>query len=293
MVGDGSDISNMKILMQNLEQWAMVKGDRYDDIETLYREVIKQYSRYLNHVASYIGGIEYFEVRQGDGQKTGKVYTPRAKQKETVAWLLNQMRTFSSWLNPTDMIGKFEMNLDFNDKLYKRTINSIYNPAALYRIKESGMVDAKTNYTVETYLNDVAQMLFKAPVAGKLSESEQRLQAEAIALMMANTGLAPEKSKKSASSFADYNESYEDLSTIDAEDLALMPRCSCDSHSLSSFTRINLGGSVLGEAEAGALMVGQLKRILAKYRTYRNAAKGTTLDYYNYQIMLIEKHFKV
>ena len=40
-------------------------------------------------------------------------------------------------------------------------------------------------------------------------------------------------------------------------------------------------------------MVGQLKRILAKYRTYRNAAKGTTLDYYNYQIMLIEKHFKV
>ena len=286
-------ISNMKILMQNLEQWAMVKGDRYDDIETLYREVIKQYSRYLNHVASYIGGIEYFEVRQGDGQKTGKVYTPRAKQKETVAWLLNQMRTFSSWLNPTDMIGKFEMNLDFNDKLYKRTINSIYSPAALYRIKESGMVDAKTNYTVETYLNDVAQMLFKAPVAGKLSESEQRLQAEAIALMMANTGLAPEKSKKSASSFADYNESYEDLSTIDAEDLALMPRCSCDSHSLSSFTRINLGGSVLGEAEAGALMVGQLKRILAKYRTYRNAAKGTTLDYYNYQIMLIEKHFKV
>ena len=191
------------------------------------------------------------------------------------------------------MIGKFEMNLDFNDKLYKRTINSIYNPAALYRIKESGMVDAKTNYTVETYLNDVAQMLFKAPVAGKLSESEQRLQAEAIALMMANTGLAPEKSKKSASSFADYNESYEDLSTIDAEDLALMPRCSCDSHSLSSFTRINLGGSVLGETEAGALMVGQLKRILAKYRTYRNAAKGTTLDYYNYQIMLIEKHFKV
>lgn len=286
-------IANMKILMQNIEQWGMEKGERYDDIETLYREVIKQYSRYLNHVACYIGGIEYFEVRQGDGQKTGKVYTPRAKQKETVAWLLNQMRTFNSWLTPAQLIGKFEMNLDYNDKLYKRTINSIYNPAALYRIKESGMVDAKTNYTVEAYLNDVAQMLFKAPVGGKLSEAEQNLQSEAIALMMANTGLASEKAKKSASSFADYSQSYEDLSTIDADDLALTPRCSCDSHSLSSFTRINLGGSALSQTETGALMVGQLKRVLAKYRTYRNAAKGTTLDYYNYQIMLIEKHFKI
>lgn len=286
-------IANMKILMQNIEQWGMEKGERYDDIETLYREVIKQYSRYLNHVAAYIGGIEYFEVRQGDGQKTGKVYTPRAKQKETVAWLLNQMRTFNSWLTPAQLIGKFEMNLDYNDKLYKRTINSIYNPAALYRIKEGGMVDAKTNYTVEAYLNDVAQMLFKAPVGGKLSEAEQNLQSEAIALMMANTGLAPEKAKKSASSFADYSQSYEDLSTIDADDLALTPRCSCDSHSLSSFARINLGGSALSQTETGALMVGQLKRILAKYRTYRNAAKGTTLDYYNYQIMLIENHFKI
>lgn len=286
-------IANMKILMQNIEQWGMEKGERYDDIETLYREVIKQYSRYLNHVAAYIGGIEYFEVRQGDGQKTGKVYTPRAKQKETVAWLLNQMRTFNSWLTPAQLIGKFEMNLDYNDKLYKRTINSIYNPAALYRIKEGGMMDPKANYNVEAYLNDVAQMLFKAPVGGKLSEAEQNLQSEAIALMMANTGLASEKAKKSASSFADYSQSYEDLSTIDADDLALTPRCSCDSHSLSSFTRINLGGSALSQTETGALMVGQLKRILAKYRTYRNAAKGTTLDYYNYQIMLIEKHFKI
>lgn len=286
-------IANMKILMQNIEQWGMEKGERYDDIETLYREVIKQYSRYLNHVAAYIGGIEYFEVRQGDGQKTGKVYTPRAKQKETVAWLLNQMRTFNSWLTPAQLIGKFEMNLDYNDKLYKRTINSIYNPAALYRIKEGGMMDAKANYNVEAYLNDVAQMLFKAPVGGKLSEAEQNLQSEAIALMMANTGLAPEKAKKSASSFADYSQSYEDLSTIDADDLALTPRCSCDSHSLSSFARINLGGSALSQTETGALMVGQLKRVLAKYRTYRNAAKGTTLDYYNYQIMLIEKHFKI
>lgn len=286
-------IANMKILMQNIEQWGMEKGERYDDIETLYREVIKQYSRYLNHVAAYIGGIEYFEVRQGDGQKTGKVYTPRAKQKETVAWLLNQMRTFNSWLTPAQLIGKFEMNLDYNDKLYKRTINSIYNPAALYRIKEGGMMDSKANYNVEAYLNDVAQMLFKAPVGGKLSEAEQNLQSEAIALMMANTGLAPEKAKKSASSFADYSQSYEDLSTIDADDLALTPRCSCDSHSLSSFTRINLGGSALSQTETGALMVGQLKRVLAKYRTYRNAAKGTTLDYYNYQIMLIEKHFKI
>ena len=38
-------ISNLKILMQNLEQWNMERGERYDEMENMYREIVNQYNR--------------------------------------------------------------------------------------------------------------------------------------------------------------------------------------------------------------------------------------------------------
>ena len=40
-------ISNLKILMQNLETWNMERGERYDEMENMYREIVNQYTRYL------------------------------------------------------------------------------------------------------------------------------------------------------------------------------------------------------------------------------------------------------
>ena len=56
-------ISNLKILMQNLETWNMERGERYDEMENMYREIVNQYTRYLRHVMPYIGGIRYEEIR--------------------------------------------------------------------------------------------------------------------------------------------------------------------------------------------------------------------------------------
>lgn len=39
----------------------------------------------------------------------------------------------------------------------------------------------------------------------------------------------------------------------------------------------------------GAIMMGRLQKVLQKYKAYRNVARGNTLDFYNYQILLIEK----
>lgn len=45
-------------------------------------------------------------------------------------------------------------------------------------------------------MNDLTNMIFKAPVGGKLSYAEQALQSNAINLMMQRTGLQPETGKK-------------------------------------------------------------------------------------------------
>ena len=273
-------ISNMKILMKNFENWTMEKGERYDDLEKLYREVTKQYTRYINHVASYIGGIEYTEIRQGDGQAQSMNYINKARQKEALTWLLAQIRSFDSWLTPHALLNKMELSLDVNKNICKRTISSLFNPTALYRIKEGGMVNANANYTIESYMNDLTNMIFKAPVGGKLSYAEQALQSNAINLMMQRTGLQPETGKKSKGLTDDQ------LWQNDLE----MSQQICNANDMTdSFVRINYGGSMLSDAETGALMTGSLQRVLNKYRAYRATATGSTRDFYSYQILLLEK----
>ena len=273
-------ISNMKILMKNFENWTMEKGERYDDLEKLYREVTKQYTRYINHVASYIGGIEYTEIRQGDGQAQSMNYINKARQKEALTWLLAQMRSFDSWLTSHALLNKMELSLDVNKNICKRTISSLFSPTALYRIKEGGMVNANANYTIEGYMNDLTNMIFKTPVGGKLSYAEQALQSNAINLMMQRTGLQPETGKKTKGLTDDQ------LWQNDLE----MSQQICNANDMTdSFVRINYGGSMLSDAETGALMTGSLQRVLNKYRAYRATATGSTRDFYSYQILLMEK----
>ena len=98
-------IRNLKTLIKNLEEWRMEKGDRYEQVEKVYLEVTKQYGRYLKHVVPYIGGIRYKEIRQGDGQPASKTYVDKARQQTAMAWLLNQLRTYDSWLTPPALVA--------------------------------------------------------------------------------------------------------------------------------------------------------------------------------------------
>mgnify|MGYP004696964199 FL=1 len=279
-------ISNMKILMKHLEEWTMEKGERYDDLEKLYRETTRQYVRYLNHVATYVGGIEYVEVRQGDGQATSKKYIDRRLQKNAMTWLLAQLRSYDGWLTPASLIAKLELNMDVNNSIRRNIVSSFFNSAMLYRIKEGGMIDASKNYTVDAYLDDLTALLFKAPMGGKLSDSEQALQAEAISVMMTRSCLQKAAANKTSSkSFSEEQIWNDELAQ------GTLP-CNYMQHEQTDFTRINMGGSTLSTTEVGALMLGRLQRILAKYRSYKASAVGSTRDFYNYQILLIERLLK-
>ena len=57
----------------------------------------------------------------------------------------------------------------------------------------------------------------------------------------------------------------------------------------NSFVRINLGTASLSASQLGAIMTGRLNRVLQKYRVYRNQSTGSTRDFYDYQILQIEK----
>lgn len=262
-------ISNLKILVSNLDKWLLDKGQRYDEIDNVYREINKQYNRYVKHVVPYIGGIRYEEIRQGDNRPTGKHHINKVETRRAVNWLLEQARTCDDWLLPRDLMGKIEIDLDANQKLRSQIVSSMLNSAALYRIEEGGVVDSKANYQLDDYLEDVTQALFKAPQGGKLSRAEQQLESAAVDFMMKNSGLAQGSGSKSSSLVDDADESF------------------CSWH--HDFARINFGVSSLPKERMGALMMGRLNKVLAKYKGFRPLAKGSTRDFYDYQILQIER----
>lgn len=282
-------ISNLKILMQNLQEWNMDRGERYDEMESMYREIVNQYTRYLRHVMPYIGGIRYEEVRQGDGKETSKHYISRERQHEAMLWLLDQARTYSDWLTDKELIGKLEINLNANDKLQQMVITGLINSAALYRIQEGGLVDPQQNYVLDDYLDDLTDALFKAPSGGRLSDVEQNLQATAISIMLNNTGLAA-KAKSASSGLTDDNAEALQAAWWENE-TDNFPGCCALGADGTAFARINFGLPTLPKGRMGALMTGRLREVLRLYKARRNQATGSTRDFYDYQIMLIERTF--
>lgn len=298
-------ISNLKVLMQNLEAWTLEPGERYDQVENMYRQVTTQYGRYVRHVLPYVGGIRFEEIRQGDGKATGKHYIPKQQQRQAMEWLIAQAQSYDSWLTPKSLIAKLELDMNVNDRLRSTIVSGLLSSAVLYRIKEGGEADPARNYRLDDYLNDVTNQLFTAPKGGRLTQAQQQLQDAALQLMLRGSGLVARTTSSSSSS---------SLTAISATDQTpSLPLCSlllpandaqvrADGFSpsgdpctatddLHSFARINLGTASLSATQLGAIMTGRLKRVLQKLRTYRAQATGSTRDFYDYQILLIEKAF--
>ena len=279
-------ISNLKIIMNNLEAWTMQKGETYADVEEIYRQVVLQYARHLRHVMPYIGGVVFKEVRQGE-QGNSKDYLPKDKQKAALTWLVKQARTYNDWLTPKDLIVKLGLDMNMNEKLQSSVVGCLLNAGALYRISEGEAYNAQSNYKLEDYLNDAVYELFKSTYQGKdLTEADINLQSTAISLMINYSGLKPAADKKGSSALNDYAE------LIDQTNEPSLP-CSRACEDNCSFARINFGLPALPTNVSAPLMTSQLKKINQLYKQKRySASKQQTKDFYDYQILKIEHLFK-
>ncbi len=279
-------ISNLKIILANLDKWMAEPGTRYDEMENTYRAITSQYKRYVNHVIPLIGGIDYQEVRQGDG-KMAKRYIAKAEQQRALKWLVNQMKTYNSWLTPASLIGRLELDMAVNRGLSRSFISSLTSPSTLYRMKESYALNAQTGYAPSDYITELSNLIITAPKAGVLTDDEMHLQSEYISQMMKRTGLQAAKKSTSSSSTAVSADNHDAADDFNAGGLEGLPMCCC--HFDKSFVRINMGGSSLSDAEMGSLFLGQINRIETRMKNYRAQSKGTTRDFYDYQLLLIDR----
>lgn len=286
-------ISNLKIIMENIEDWAGEPGEDYEPLADKYKALCTQYLRHVGHVYPYIGGVVFKEIRQGDKPSQAQfTYVPKAKQREAMKWLLRQART-SDWMVPRDLLAKFEEPYQFRDKMQRNIVASLLFSTTLQRIKEGGALDPKANYTVPEYIAEAYDGIFEATRKGvSLNATEKNMQQAAIDVMTTYSGLKPKETKKSSSSALSPEEEYAEmmaLSTLPGIPCGFSP-CQAYEEGHTSFFRLVFNQDPLPATELRPMMTGLLRKTRDLYKARRaTAPDAATRDFYDYQILTIDR----
>jgi Met-zincin/Domain of unknown function (DUF5117)/Domain of unknown function (DUF5118) len=105
MKGSMYGIKNLQRIVPNLSAWTKLPDEDYSELKDMYGQVSTQFTRYLAHVAKYIGGI--METPKMI-EEEGPVYeiVPVQKQKEAVDFLNKQLFATPAWLINQDIFSR-------------------------------------------------------------------------------------------------------------------------------------------------------------------------------------------
>lgn len=286
-------ISNLKIIMDHLEEWTMEKGENYDDVVEVYKGVVQQYDRHIGHVMPYIGGIIYKEVRQGYDDGYAQNYVSKEKTREAMHWLLDQVRDLD-WMEKPNIMDKLPEVDNWRTKLEQNVVACLFNSRGLRGIKDGYDRNPKTGYRLRDYTDEAFDELFKYTVKGKsLNRTELSLQSSAIDIFMKASGL---NQKAAAASTTSDLQICEDFYRFLYN--ATAPAVPCSNDELSghihregddSFLRIVMNVPTMTAQEYQPMMTAYLEKVLDLYKSRKNTGNDTTREYYKYQIRRMER----
>ncbi|GAA4281064.1 zinc-dependent metalloprotease [Gaetbulibacter aestuarii] len=149
-------IANLKRIVPNLISWTAEDGKNYDDLKTMYEQVLGQFNRYMGHVTANIGGVyENYKTYDQDGA----VYThvDKAKQKEAMAFLQKQLFETPNWLIDENIFNKIESagNVERIRGYQVRTLNNLLDFGRMARMSENETINGKNAYSMLNMMEDL------------------------------------------------------------------------------------------------------------------------------------------
>jgi hypothetical protein len=168
-------LKNLKRILPNLLTWATTKGENYDDVETMYMNVVSQFRRYAGHVTGNIGGV-YEEPRMTETE--GAIYTPVPKtlQKEAVAFLNKNVFETPTWLLDWNLQKKFSQDQVIEDvrRIQQGSLNSVLDASRLGRIAEGSAMLGKEGYGMDELMDDLRKGIWSEVYAKKATDVYRR-----------------------------------------------------------------------------------------------------------------------
>jgi Met-zincin/Domain of unknown function (DUF5117)/Domain of unknown function (DUF5118) len=97
MIAGSYGIKNLQRIMAKLPEWTKEENKGYTSLGEVYGQVVSQYSRYIFHAAKNIAGI-MTTPKTVEQEGTIVEFVSKAKQKEAMTFLQNQLFTTPKWL---------------------------------------------------------------------------------------------------------------------------------------------------------------------------------------------------
>lgn len=171
-------IANYKRMIPNLIAWTTKPGDDYSDLEELYTEGLGQWGTYMGHVAGVIAGVNV-DLKTSD--QKGAVFTvvPKAKQKQALAFLNDNVFVTPEWLQPAAiaaLIGPSAL-----PARQVNVLNSLMSNARLGRLAEIEKFDAVNAYPLAEYMADLLRDIWNTPQAQTPDANRRGLQRAYVA----------------------------------------------------------------------------------------------------------------
>ncbi len=172
MVANALGIKNLKIVMENLEDWTATPNTGYEDLREMQGEVLNQYLRYVGHVAKWVGGR--YETPKYRNQE-GALYEPveKDKQKEAMQWLDEYVFNAPKWLVPEDIVEKTGVNpMSQIERVYSRAFSAVVSRRVLSNMYRDEVYNGSSAYTMKEYFSDLYKYIF---TGAKVSDPYVRL----------------------------------------------------------------------------------------------------------------------
>jgi len=148
-------IMNLQRVTPNLLEWTTKPGEDYTDLAELYGELEGQWFRYVNHVATVVGGV-MADMKTADQQ--GPVYTPvvRAAQERALAFIEEQVFDAPLWILEPEILERIRVNGP--ERLQQRQammVGSLLSAQRLGRMLTVETTHPQVAYPVSAYLDDL------------------------------------------------------------------------------------------------------------------------------------------
>ncbi|HVF97433.1 MAG TPA: zinc-dependent metalloprotease, partial [Flavisolibacter sp.] len=97
MKASGYGIKNLQRIVVKLPEWTKEANKDYASLTQMYGQLVTQFGRYMGHVAKNVGGIQTTPRMREEGGIVVE-FTPKAKQKEAMQFLQEQLFKTPTWL---------------------------------------------------------------------------------------------------------------------------------------------------------------------------------------------------
>ncbi|MGK0412313.1 MAG: hypothetical protein ACJA1B_000504 [Polaribacter sp.] len=168
-------IKNLKRILPNLEKWTTKEGETYEEMETMYGQIVGQFARYMGHVSSNVGGI--YEYYKAAGQE-GAVYThvDKERQRESLQFVIDQLFKTPTWMLDKDFFAKVQSSgvVEQVRSLQVRVLNGVLDTGRMARMIENETLNGNEAYNLVSMFSDLRKGVWSEIYNGRSIDTYRR-----------------------------------------------------------------------------------------------------------------------